>query len=56
MAMPAVTEPPGELMYRWMSRLGSSADSSSIWAASWLAMTSSTWLPRKMMRSRSSRS
>ena len=43
-AMPAVTEPPGELMYRLMSRLASSADSSSSCAQIWLAIVSSTGL------------
>ena len=56
MAMPAVTDPPGELMYRLMSRSGSSAASSRICAHNRLAMSSSTWVPRKMMRSRRSRS
>ena len=42
MASPAVTDPPGELMYRQMSRSGSSAASSSSWAQIRLAVVSST--------------
>ena len=53
---PGVTDPPGELMYRLMSRVGSSAASNRICAHSRLAMSSSTWVPRKMMRSRRRRS
>ncbi|SII85482.1 Uncharacterised protein [Mycobacteroides abscessus subsp. abscessus] len=41
-AMPALIDPPGELMYRWMSLVGSSAVSSRICAHSLLAMSSST--------------
>jgi len=50
MARPAVTEPPGELMYRLMSLRGSSADSSSNWPHSRLATWSSTSAPSTMMR------
>src|SRR6185369_6894663 len=50
MASPALTEPPGELMYRLMSPRGSSADSSSNWAQSRFAIWSSTSAPSTMMR------
>src|ERR1700722_13959182 len=50
MARPALTEPPGELMYRLMAPRGSSADSSSSWAQSRLATASSTSVPRRTMR------
>src|SRR5689334_21968445 len=56
MAMPAVTEPPGELMYSAISAVGSSAASKSICAAIRLAMSSSTCWPSTMMRCWSSRS
>ena len=39
-----------------MSLVGSSAASSRIWAHSRLAISSSTWVPKKMIRSRSRRS
>jgi hypothetical protein len=55
-AIPAVTEPPGELMYSEMSAVGSSADSSSICAAIRLAMSSSTCWPSTMIRCCRSRS
>src|ERR1039458_1058165 len=55
MARPALTEPPGELMYRLMSLRESSADSSSSCAHSRLATWSSTSVPRTMMRWNSSR-
>jgi hypothetical protein len=55
MAMPAVTDPPGELMYSQMSLSGSSAASRSSWAQMALALSSRTSEPRKMMRSFSSR-
>ena len=50
-----MTEPPGELMYRLMSRSGSSAASRRSWAQMRLALVSSTWVPRKTMRSLSRR-
>ncbi len=53
--MPAVTEPPGELMYSQMSLSGSSAASSSICAQIALAFSSRTSEPSKMIRSFSSR-
>ena len=53
--MPAETEPPGELMYRKMSRVGSSAASSSSCAQMTFAIVSSTTWPRKTIRSLSSR-
>src|SRR5215204_1041214 len=56
MAMPAVTEPPGELMYSMMSFSEFSAERSRSWAQIWLAMASSTCWPRTMIRSHSSRS
>src|SRR5918992_1906978 len=55
MAMPAVTEPPGELMYRWMSLSGSSASRKSIWAITRFASSSSMNVGRKMIRSLSRR-
>src|SRR6266567_9636091 len=55
MARPALTDPPGELMYRLMSRLASSADSRTISAQIRLASSSSTCWPRKMIRCRSRR-
>ena len=54
-AIPAVTEPPGELMYSQMSFSGSSAASSSSCAQIALAFSSRTSEPRKMMRSLSNR-
>ena len=54
--MPAVTLPPGELMYSVMSFSGSSAASSSSCAVISLALVSRTSEPRMMIRSRSSRS
>ena len=53
--MPAVIEPPGELMYSQMSLSGSSAASSIICAQMALAFSSRTSEPSQMMRSRSSR-
>src|ERR1700722_9181717 len=50
MASPAVTDPPGELMYRLMSAREFSADSSSSWAHRRLATRSSTSVPRTMIR------
>ena len=50
MASPALTEPPGELMYRLMSLRGSSADSSSNCAQIRLATWSSTSAPSTTMR------
>src|SRR5215813_13719452 len=55
MAMPAVTEPPGELMYRWMSLSGSSASRNSICAITRFARSSSMNVGRKMIRSLNSR-
>src|SRR6266508_5410204 len=49
--MPAVTEPPGELIYRLMSLSGSSASRYSIWATTRLASSSSIYVGRKMIRS-----
>src|SRR5580765_2226277 len=54
-AMPAVTEPPGELMYRWMSLSGSSASRNNICAMTRFAISSSIYVGRKMMRSLRSR-
>ena len=51
MAMPAVIEPPGELIYSQMSFFGSSAASMSICAQMRLAMSSLTSSPIQMMRS-----
>src|SRR3954447_5536390 len=53
--MPALTEPPGLLMYRKMSRSGSSAASNSNWPQIALAIGSSTAVPMKMIRSLRSR-
>src|SRR5829696_8874723 len=50
MASPAVTDPPGLLMYRLMSARGSRAESRSSWAVIRLAMGSSTSDPRTMIR------
>src|SRR6516162_5115185 len=55
MARPALTEPPGELMYRLMSLCASSAASSTSSAQIRLAMSSSTCWPRNTIRCRSSR-
>src|SRR6516164_3111753 len=55
MAMPAVTEPPGELMYREMSLSGSSASRNSICAITRFARSSSMNVGRKMIRSLNSR-
>src|SRR4029450_11111339 len=52
MAMPAVTEPPGLLMYSHTSWSDSSPARWSSCAQTTLAMSSSTSVPRKMMRSR----
>src|SRR6185437_1633688 len=46
-----VIDPPGELMYIVISRSGSMASSVSSWAMTSLAEASSTWTPRKMIRS-----
>ncbi len=51
MAISAVKEPPGELMYIVMSRSGSVDSSVMSWAMTSLALASSTCTPRKMMRS-----
>ena len=53
--MPAVMEPPGELMYSEISFSGSSEARNSIWAMIRLATWSSMGVPRKMMFSLSSR-
>ena len=53
--MPAVTEPPGLLMYSQMSLASSSPSRYSSWAQMMLAMSSLTSVPRKMIRSFSSR-
>src|SRR5581483_3647899 len=53
--MPAVTEPPGELMYSQMSRSGSSPSRYRSCAVMRLAMASSTSEPRNTMRLRSRR-
>ncbi len=47
----AVKDPPGELMYMMMSRSGSVPSNVSSWAITSLADASSTWTPRKMIRS-----
>src|SRR6187549_1781393 len=49
--MPAVTEPPGLLMYSQMSFSLSSPSRYSSWAHSWLAMSSSTAAPSSTTRS-----
>ena len=54
-AIPAVTDPPGLLMYSEMSRLGSSEARNSIWAMARLAIPSPIGVPMKMMRSLSRR-
>jgi hypothetical protein len=51
MAVIAVYEPPGELMYMVMSRSGSMPSSVISWAITSLAEASSTCTPRKMIRS-----
>src|SRR4051812_20661760 len=53
--MPAVIDPPGELMYSQMSRSGSSPSRYRSWAMRRLATLSFTSDPRKTMRSLSSR-
>jgi hypothetical protein len=53
--MPAVTMPPGELMYRLMSFSGFSASRKSIWATITLATWSSIPPTRKITRSLSNR-
>src|SRR6187399_2211413 len=53
--MPAVTTPPGLLMYSRMSRSGSSASRKSICAMTRFAMLSSIEVPMKMMLSLSRR-
>ena len=55
MPRPAVTEPPGELMYREMSLSGSVASRCKSCATTELATWSSICSPRKMMRSLSRR-
>ena len=50
MAMPAVTEPPGLLMYIQMSLPGSSASRKRSCAQIWLATSSLTSVPSMMMR------
>ena len=55
MAMPAVTEPPGLLMYIQMSLPGSSASRNRSCAQIWLAMSSLTSVPNMMMRLLSNR-
>ena len=54
MAVMAVIEPPGELMYIITSRLGSCDSSTSNWAMMSSADVSSTCTPMKMMRSSNS--
>jgi hypothetical protein len=54
-AMPAVTTPPGELMYIQMSFFGFSDSRKSSWAVMTEAIWSSTPPVTKMMRSRSRR-
>ena len=54
-AMPAVIDPPGELMYSEMSFSGSSEARNSIWAMIRFATWSSMGVPRKMMFSFRSR-
>ena len=54
-ARPAVTEPPGVLMYRYCAFLSSSESAKSMTAMIWLTIRSSMVSPRKMMRSRYSR-
>src|SRR5262249_57235267 len=46
-----VMDPPGELMYMVISRSGSMASRVSSWAMTSLALASSIWTPRKMIRS-----
>jgi hypothetical protein len=50
----AVNEPPGLLMYMRMSRSGSCDSSTMSCAMTSSADASSTWTPRKMMRSSNS--
>ncbi|CNJ08866.1 Uncharacterised protein [Mycobacterium tuberculosis] len=54
MAISEVNPPPGELMYIVMSRSGSNDSSTSSCAMMSFADASSTWTPRKMMRSSNS--
>src|SRR3984893_7684488 len=51
--MPAVTEPPGELIYRCMSLSGSSASRNSSWAMTRLANSSSMYVRISTSGSRS---
>jgi hypothetical protein len=51
----AVVEPPGELTYIAISLLGSSDRRNSSWATTRFATSSSIVVPRKTIRSRSSR-
>src|SRR5271169_279325 len=55
MASPAYASPPGELTYSRMSSSGSSASRKSSWATIRFAAPASTSVPRKTIRSRSSR-
>ena len=55
MAKPAVTTPPGELMYMSICFLGFSASRNSSWAQTSAAMPSSIGPLTKTIRSRSSR-
>src|SRR5664279_4150867 len=48
--MPAVTEPPGLLMYSQMSVAASSPSRYSSWAQIWLAMSSLTSVPSMITR------
>ena len=50
-AQPAVTEPPGLLMYSWISLSGSVDSRNSSWAIIRLAEVSLTSSPRKIIRS-----
>ena len=54
-ASSAVIEPPGELMYRWIGESWLSDCRCSSWAITTLATPSSISVPRKMIRSVSSR-
>ena len=53
--MPAVTEPPGLLMYSQMSLAASSPSRYSSWAQIWLAISSLTSVPSMITRFFSSR-
>ena len=55
MARPALTLPPGELMYMLISASASSLVSNNNCAMTVLATASSMGVPRKMIRSRSRR-